>query len=367
MRDKFIGWAEEKKLKRLKYITNNMRFLILPWVRKKNLPSKILSKNLRRLKRDYEEVYGHSVYLAETFVDLRRYKGICYRAANFIYLGETRGFSRRGKRYYNNGRPKGVFVYPLVRDIRKVLNGEILPYGGEPMKGAKKRKIKEMNVEGLMEVIKKVTDPRKRRGVRYPIYSLLGLAVCAVLCGARSYRAIGEWVKNVAIEVLKRFGIERGTYPDESTIRRAIQKVDVDEFDRLVSNWLIKKKIIELKGRGIAIDGKSLRGSRDGDGKAVHLLSAILHKEGVVIGSRKVGEKTNEIKAVPEFLEGLEIEGAVVTMDAFLAQKELAKYIKEEKGADYIVTIKGNKKTILEDIKDYFRLESFPPSAQDDR
>jgi len=93
-RDRFIGWSNEKRIKRLKYITNNVRFLILPWVKVKNLASRILSLNLKRLSRDYEIIYGHPVYLAETFVDLSVYRGSCYRAANWIYLGQTKVFQR---------------------------------------------------------------------------------------------------------------------------------------------------------------------------------------------------------------------------------------------------------------------------------
>lgn len=85
-RDRFIGWNEETKLKRLYLITNNVRFLILPWIRIKNLASRVLALNLKRLSKDLNAVYGHPIYLAETFVDLSLYEGTCYKAANWIYL-----------------------------------------------------------------------------------------------------------------------------------------------------------------------------------------------------------------------------------------------------------------------------------------
>ena len=157
--DRFIGWSDEKRIERLKYITNNVRFLILPWVKVKNLASRILSLNLKRLSRDYEMIYGH---LAETFVDLSLYRGSCYRAANWIYLGQTKGFSKNGRYYYPNGRPKGLFVYPLIKGIERLLGGEFLPEGGT----MNTRDILFMNklpIEGLMEVIKRVVDPRSRK------------------------------------------------------------------------------------------------------------------------------------------------------------------------------------------------------------
>ncbi|RMG66837.1 MAG: DUF4338 domain-containing protein, partial [Nitrospirae bacterium] len=221
-----------------------------------NLASRVLSQNLKRLSRDYEQVYGHPVYLAETFVDLSVYKGSCYKAANFIYLGQTKGFSKKGRYYYPNGRPKGVFVYPLIKDAVNVLKGEFSQEGN--MKTYKV--MKGFPVEGLVEVIKGMTDPRDSRGVRYPFYSLVSLSICAVLCGARSFRAIGEWVKNLSEETLRRFGIQRGTSPDESTIRRVLQRIDVEEFDRAIWQWL-KGVGIDLRGKAIAIDGKTVRGS----------------------------------------------------------------------------------------------------------
>jgi len=201
-RERFIGWSDEKRIKRLKYITNNVRFLILPWTRVKNFASKVLSLNLKRLSRDYEMTYGHPVYLAETFVDLSLYRGSCYKAANFIFLGETKGFSKNGRHYYPNGRPKGLFVYPLIKDAERLLGGEFLPEGGT-MNTYEILSMNELPIEGLIEVIKKVTDPRNRRGIRYPLYSLLGLALCATLCGARSFIGIGEWVKGGDSDCLK--------------------------------------------------------------------------------------------------------------------------------------------------------------------
>jgi hypothetical protein len=291
VRDNFIGWSEEKRIKRLKYITNNVRFLILPWVRVKNLASRILSLNLKRLIKDYETVYAHPVYIAETFVDMSHYKGTCYRAANFIYLGKTKDFSKNGRYYYLNRRLKGVFVYPLIKDAPKILNAELLPEGGKEMKLYEILSINELPIEELVDVIKRMTDPGERKGIRYPLFSLLGLAICSVFCEARIFIGIGEWVKNLSKEILMRFGIKRGTYPDESTIRRAIQRINAEEFDRLISEWLLKQGI-GFKDKAIAIDGKRQEGSRDEALRPVHILSAIIHKEGVVIGSRNVDEKT---------------------------------------------------------------------------
>jgi hypothetical protein len=120
-RDRFIGWDVPTRHKRLCFIANNVRFLILPWVRTKHLASKILALNLRRLSEDWQTVYGHPLYLAETFVDLSRFKGTCYQASNWIDVGLTKGSAKRGNRYHHHGQPKAIYLYPLHRDFRRKL------------------------------------------------------------------------------------------------------------------------------------------------------------------------------------------------------------------------------------------------------
>ena len=119
-----------------------------------------------------------------------------------------------------------------------------------------------------------------------------------------------------------------------------------------------------LAGRRIAIDGKTLRGAHDAGQRAPHLLSAILHEEGVVIAQLQVEEKTNEIPKLPELLAPLPIEGALITVDALHTQRESARYIVEEKKADYLFIVKDNQPTLRQDISD-LNLESIPPSAHD--
>jgi SRSO17 transposase len=119
VRDDYIGWDERERTVNLGQIVNNNRFLILPWVRIKNLASHLLSRSLRCLKRDWPVLYGDKVKAVETFVDVSRYKGTCYRAANWKYLGETKGYSKQGKRLVYHGRRKGVFFRIIDRSFAK--------------------------------------------------------------------------------------------------------------------------------------------------------------------------------------------------------------------------------------------------------
>ena len=121
LRETYVGWDEATKRRRLHYVANNIRFLILPWVRVRHLASKILAANLRRLSADWQAAWKHPLLLAETFVDTARFRGTCYRASNWLYLGETAGRSKRGNAYLHGGTRKALFVYPLRRHATRRL------------------------------------------------------------------------------------------------------------------------------------------------------------------------------------------------------------------------------------------------------
>jgi hypothetical protein len=112
-RDQFIGWTPEQRQSRLHLIVGNSRFLILPWVRVKCLASTILSKITKRIDTDWRQRYGHGLELLETFVDTQRFRGTCYRAANWMSLGCTSGRTRQDRHHQINVAPKQVYVYPL--------------------------------------------------------------------------------------------------------------------------------------------------------------------------------------------------------------------------------------------------------------
>lgn len=123
-RDAWIGWSREERSQRLSYIVNNTRFLIFPWVKVKNLASKALSLAARQVPVDWQERYGFEPVLLETFVDTVHYPGTCYKAANWILLGETAGRGRMDRYTQYLSSPKHIYVYPLCRDFRAILCGE---------------------------------------------------------------------------------------------------------------------------------------------------------------------------------------------------------------------------------------------------
>jgi hypothetical protein len=121
-RDEWIGWSDEQRRGNLQRIVSNGRFLILPWVRVKGLASKILALGARQMPPDWESHYGHRPLLLETLVDASRFRGTCYRAANWLHVGQTAGRGRMDREHRTHGQAvKDIYVYPLVRDVRKQL------------------------------------------------------------------------------------------------------------------------------------------------------------------------------------------------------------------------------------------------------
>jgi len=121
-RDSFIGWDKSTKQKNLHFVANNTRFLILPWVSVKYLASKILALNAKRISDDWMSIYNHPLYLLETFVEQSRFKGTCYKAANWIRVGQTKGTAKKGHDHLFHGNIKDVYLYPLRKDFRERLN-----------------------------------------------------------------------------------------------------------------------------------------------------------------------------------------------------------------------------------------------------
>lgn len=366
-RDGFIGWKPAIQWQRLKLLTNNVRFLILPEVRIKNLASKILSLTTKRLSADWQAMYGHPILLVETFVDDSRFLGTCYKAAGWLPLGKTRGFNRNGKKYYHHGNLKTIFVHPLSHNALHLL-ADPTPHP-ELLSSEDAMNLDAVAIEttgGLIDYLRTIPDPRMKRGIRHRMLSVLTVAVCAVLSGAKSYTAIGEWAKRSDQDMRKRMGcrFDRNSAlfvaPSEPTLRRTLQTVDAAGLDTAVSQWLVTQ--VPVAGNAIALDGKTSRGSGSSEGKQTHLVSAFLHKEGIVIAQQAVAAKSNEITAVRPLLEYIDITDSVITADAMHTQKDTARFIVEEKHADYLFTVKDNQPSLKQDIET-LKMESFPPGA----
>ena len=203
----------------------------------------------------------------------------------------------------------------------------------------------------LREVLEGVADPRDRRGVRHALTAVLCLAVVGVLAGCRTLGAMREHVADLEPADLGALGLEEGrALPSESTIRRVLQRVNADDLDARVSSWL-RTRVGAIGGRRvIAVDGKTMRGARGAGERAPHLLAALDQAGGVVVGQRRVADKSNEIPALRDLLEPLDLDGAVITADAMHTQRGTAEWI-ISRGAHYVLTVKGNQPGLKRELE----------------
>ena len=230
--------------------------------------------------------------------------------------------------------------------------------------GGKGRKepLVEQTCPPLVEVLRRIADPRHRRGVRHPLPALLALACAAMLCGHRSYSAIAEWGRNYDPAFLSALGFTRQTAPCAGTFFYAFRGLDREQFEQQVGKWaeqvLAATAPVDGEEEALALDGKTLRGSRKQGAPEVHLLSVVSHRLGLTVAQRGVNAKTNEIPVARAALAGLVLEGRVFTMDALLTQRALAQQMVAG-GGEYVMMAKGNQPALEEDIATVFR--SPPP------
>ena len=203
----------------------------------------------------------------------------------------------------------------------------------------------------LREVLEGVTDPRDRRGVRHTLPAILCLAVTGILAGCRSLTAIWEHAADLEPADLGALGLEAGrALPSESTIRRVLKDLDPAGLDARLTSWFFTRTGTIAGRRVIAVEDETMRGARTGDNPAPHLLAAPGRASGVVVGQRRVSDKSNEIPALPELLAPLDLDGALITADAMHTQTGTAEWIRS-RGAHYLLTVKANQKTLRKTLK----------------
>ncbi|WP_456243142.1 ISAs1 family transposase [Streptomyces europaeiscabiei] len=201
-------------------------------------------------------------------------------------------------------------------------------------------------------------DPRDPRGVRHGLTVVLALTACAVLAGANSLLAVGEWIVDTPPQLLEPLGVRpdplcpKRNLPAETTVRRLLARIDGDALDRAVGCWLADRRApTAFPLRGLAVDGKSLRGAARAKGRRIHLLAALDHTTSLVLAQLDVGEKTGEITCFQPLLETVtDLAGVVVTSDALHTQREHAVYLLGRR-AHYIVIVKGNQKRLRKQLK----------------
>jgi len=215
----------------------------------------------------------------------------------------------------------------------------------------------------LIDVFAALPDFRQPRGKRHPLTAIFALACCAMLCGYRSYSAIAEWGRNYGVRIAQALGFTHAP-PCAATLHTIFRHVNRDEFEAHLGAWADSvvgslPRAPEMPEVAIALDGKTLRGSKKQGAPGTHLLSALAHRVGVTLAQCAVDDKTNEITAVEALLCQLVLEGRIVTMDALLTQRHVAQTIMD-KGGDYVMIVKDNQPQLRADIELVFTL---PPAG----
>lgn len=212
--------------------------------------------------------------------------------------------------------------------------------------------MKLLKIRVLFESLEEIVDPRIERHKQHRLIDILVIAICAMICSAQGWEDIEEFglAKQEWFETF--LELPNGI-PSHDTFRRVFILVDSEQLKTSFLNW-ISGTVSLSQGQLVNIDGKKLRGSRNqaaGKG-ALNIVSAWSAENSVDLGQVKCEEKSNEITAIPELLQMLELSGATVTIDAMGCQKEIVKQI-AEKSAEYVISLKGNQGTLHREIKDY--------------
>ena len=204
----------------------------------------------------------------------------------------------------------------------------------------------------FLDIFGQLDDPRIERKKLHPMPEILLLTLCAVICGAESWDDIELFGKSKLMFLRQYLPYESGI-PSDDTLRRFFRAIDTTQFQRLFVEWVRAWLNPEVAGKVVAIDGKTLRGSHDGGQSPIHLVSAFASEAGIVLGQVKTSEKSNEITAIPELLDWLDVRGAIVTIDAMGCQKAIAEKI-ADKGGDHLLALKGNQSHLHEDVRLHF-------------
>ena len=213
----------------------------------------------------------------------------------------------------------------------------------------------------LQKCFEDLTDKRQQWKIDHKLIEIVIVTMLAIIKGCDSWRSYADFAKVRKNWLKEKFGIifENGI-PAHDTFRRIFEIIKPKEFEKCFVRWV--RTICSLhKGVFINIDGKTIRGSRKEDDSAIHLVSAWANQNQLVLGQTKVDNKSNEITAIPELLDLLDIKGCIITIDAMGCQKDIAKKI-ISKEADYVLALKDNQKSLKEDVETYF--EGIPYEKQ---
>ena len=361
-RDTWIGWTDLLRKSRRHLVACNARFVLLgpKSATSCQFASQILSLNLRRLSGDWQQRYAHPIALVETFVDPERFEGTCYRAANWIEVGVTKGFGRSRIDFYQlHEKPKAIFLRPLIPKAPQILSAPVMPKTWASYERAADQleyPLSGQQTKSLLQALGTLRDPRRYRGwLHRRVASIVAIATAAMIAGNNTFLDIAAFAQSLDQNQLRslRASRDRKTRkfirPSESTIRRVIQALDPAELDRVLTAWL-RSHLKDLGIGSLAIDGKCARTASKINGESIQLFSALDVQTKIICRQIKIPSKRNEISALKDLLQELDLRGALVSADAINTQKSTATHLVQDKQADYLLVVKANHPKLFQKL-----------------
>ena len=356
-RDQWVGWSADQLARRRRFLANNARYCLL--VDRQQLPN-VASRGLalccQRLSADWLARWNHPIVAVESFVDTQLFHGTAYKASGWTLLGPTSGFGRVAEDYYErHERPKQLWVRALDARSFAALRGEELPaglaaYEVEPPSKPKRLKAAPQRIEGLLDRLPEVPDPRDRHGRYHPWRAVLGIMVLAKLAGTHmGQRHIAEFALQLTKPQRRALGCLREQsdptgylVPAESTYQRALAKLNFALFEPLLLDW--QKQVLGPEtDTHIAIDGKAMRRT---DGRS--LVGAIGQPSQRVHAVVPMEKDDSEIIAVRTLLAKTEFTNRLVSFDALHTQHETIHQLLYDHGADYLTPVRDNQPGLVQ-------------------
>lgn len=376
-RDEYIGWTPSLRAQRLKLIASNRRFTILANKgERKNLASQCLALAARSISDLWMKRFHYRPLLAETFCNVERSAGTCYKAAGWIPLGMTKGYSRTNRQecdfYIPNDRPKTLWVKPLVPNALDLLNARELPpvcaLGAQGNSNGI-MPIGKAQMESLYDVLCRVKDNRDDNR-SFHIGGMLSLVVMAMMSGANSVKAIARFAKRLDMPQRRELCmphaknnagvIAKHEYkvPSYVTIYNFLKTLDLDDFAEKLTQWMSAQE--GTLPRQLALDGKFVK-------DVIGIVSVVNVENGVPVAvatcSRKEGERGKcEMPVGRKLLSKMDLTNALVSSDALHCQHETTHTVARSNG-ESLVQIKDNQKGLLKNAKAVVRAK-YPIDAK---
>jgi len=338
LREARIGWSREQRDERIMHVVNNSRFLVLPnCAGIKNLSSRILSLATARLSSDWKSHYGRAILAVETYVDPNHNenKGACYSASGWENLGYSSGFEKsKGERTHS----KWYFLKALHKDSYKALSSELphaLITGIKPVSGeSNNNKVldaSKLNLKSLQLALSELEDHRSKQGRVYEFLPFLSLCVAAVLSGYTQYREITDWIARLPVSTRVKCGMPADRVPSESRVAKFLAKIDADDFQRILSQWLKETYNFKSKSKVVSLDGKSITATSKLIGEQFKFLNVLANDLGIVIDQLATKGGGHEITAGINFIKNSEdLEDKIILADAIHTTKELSETLQKK-------------------------------------